>query len=344
MFGSAVLEVGIGLTFFYLLLSVMCSAIQEWISGLLALRGENLRKGIANLLHDREIKGAGALLFSHPLIKSLAKPSRSYTIMGEKQRRPSYIPPKLFTSVLLDLLADQDHGRHIVGDDLKGLIESISEESWVTGDLKRTLTVFANEAANDLDKFRDRIEEWYSDCMDRVSGWYKRKAQAIIFGISLTLAFAINADTLTVVSTLWNDSALRTRITYLAETTVSPDEQKGQDQGEIESAAAPKEQQDPEGQESAPKNALKDTQTKIQESALGLKQFPLGWNSETLSEENPLGFPSDGGSWLTKIVGLMVTVFSVSLGAPFWFDLMGKLVEVRSSIQTDGKGKGDENR
>ena len=105
MFGSAVLEVGIGLSFFYLLLSVMCSGVNEWIAGLLSLRGENLRHGIVNLLHDTDSSGISREIFDHPLIQGLAKPDKRFTLFGRRRRRPSYVPAKLFTSVLIDILA-----------------------------------------------------------------------------------------------------------------------------------------------------------------------------------------------------------------------------------------------
>lgn len=318
MFGSAVLEVGIGLTFFYLLFSVLCSAIQEWISGLLALRGENLHRGIANLLHDGEATDLCEQLYAHPLIQSLGKPRRAYTVLGEKLRRPSYIPPKVFSSVLLDLLQDPARPKNLA-QEFTSLIENLPNDGPVGRDLKKILHVFANDADDDLDQFRNQIEEWYSHCMDRVSGWYKRKAQAIIFVIASVITFAVNADTLIVVNTLWHDSALRTRITYLAESAAPPVSNS-------------------QGKSAEPDPALENAQTKIRQSALGLEQFPLGWNSEPLSASNPLGVPS-GSDWLTKILGLLVTVFSVSLGAPFWFDLMSKLIRVRSSVQADGNPK-----
>jgi hypothetical protein len=49
MFGSDVLEVAIGLIFVYLLLSVICSAINETIEVWLKKRGADLERGIREL-------------------------------------------------------------------------------------------------------------------------------------------------------------------------------------------------------------------------------------------------------------------------------------------------------
>ena len=37
-------------------------------------------------------------------------------------------------------------------------------------------------------------------------------------------------------------------------------------------------------------------------------------------------------AWLaTRVLGAILTAFAVSLGAPFWFDVLGKIVNVRST-------------
>lgn len=51
--------------------------------------------------------------------------------------------------------------------------------------------------------------------------------------------------------------------------------------------------------------------------ALGI---PLGWKA----------LPSYGGGWLNKLAGLALTAFAVSLGAPFWFDLLNRFVTIRA--------------
>jgi hypothetical protein len=50
-------------------------------------------------------------------------------------------------------------------------------------------------------------------------------------------------------------------------------------------------------------------------------QIPLGWQTA----------PDDAGGWLLKLLGWLITVFALSFGAPFWFDVLGKVVNMRSS-------------
>jgi len=57
MFGSPVLDLAVGLGFICLLLSIICTAANEMIAGLFALRAGNLAKDIKNFLADGQIKG-----------------------------------------------------------------------------------------------------------------------------------------------------------------------------------------------------------------------------------------------------------------------------------------------
>jgi hypothetical protein len=50
-------------------------------------------------------------------------------------------------------------------------------------------------------------------------------------------------------------------------------------------------------------------------------QFSLGWGK----------LPQDVGGWLLKIVGLAITTLAVSLGAPFWFDVLKNLANMRNA-------------
>jgi hypothetical protein len=88
MFGSNVLEVAIGLVFVYLLLSLLCSTINEQvIARFFALRAKTLEEGITNMLATPQGKELVNQLYENPLIKGLSQNAAS-----GKPRKPSYIP------------------------------------------------------------------------------------------------------------------------------------------------------------------------------------------------------------------------------------------------------------
>src|SRR5258708_5753238 len=64
------LDVAIGITFIFLLLSLICTALNEIIEGLLKKRSSDLEKGIRELLQDHQTDGTGkvAELYKHSLI------------------------------------------------------------------------------------------------------------------------------------------------------------------------------------------------------------------------------------------------------------------------------------
>ena len=64
MFDHPIIDVGLGLIFLYIVLSLIASAIQEWIASLFSLRARNLHTGIQNLIGDAYVKR----VYGHPLI------------------------------------------------------------------------------------------------------------------------------------------------------------------------------------------------------------------------------------------------------------------------------------
>src|SRR3954452_24236432 len=87
--GIPALDLLIGLSFIFLLLSLFCSVIQEWIAGMLALRANMLEKGLRNMLDDHGRNGpppapaAGeptdplaVQVLDNPLIRTLYKDTR----------------------------------------------------------------------------------------------------------------------------------------------------------------------------------------------------------------------------------------------------------------------------
>jgi hypothetical protein len=68
-------------------------------------------------------------------------------------------------------------------------------------------------------------------------------------------------------------------------------------------------------QPGGPNKSMKDAIDAISSASL-----PIGWSEVPKPEQ-----------WPTVIVGWLITAFAVSLGAPFWFDLLNKFVNVRAS-------------
>jgi hypothetical protein len=280
MFGLQILDIGLGLIFIYLLLSIICTAANELIAGIFRLRARNLAAGIENLLSNKGIVDLEKKFYTHPLIKSLYG----------KNRKPSYIPPRTFADTLLDLIVPvTDGGNRVLNDIRTEIVNKLDDNS----ELKKTFLILMESAGDDIQKFKVNIETWFNNAMDRAAGWYKRKVQKIIFVLAIIITVIANADTFEIAKALSNDPALREVIVTQAEEFAKQ----------------------PSVSERDPSKRLESTMDELQQ--LGI---PLGW-SDT---------PPDI-CWIQKIFGLLLTALAVSLGAPFWFDILNKVSNLRSA-------------
>lgn len=301
MFGSQILDVVIGIVFIYLLLSLICSALNELVSGIFSMRAKNLEQGIRNLLNDPEFTGYAKDFYNHPLIKSLER----------KGKQPSYVPSRTFALVLMDVVGSAESGSG--SERFKSFRSTVAKIT--NNNLKRTLLVFIDEAENNLNKLVDNIGEWFDNAMQRVSGWYKRKAQLIILFLALALCVLFNADTLMIANSLSHDAAMRNAVVLVAEEyarqplPAKPDEKPGK-----ESLAA---------EEKILLTRINQVREQIQKL-----QLPIGWAKMS---DDPRAVPASLPSWLAKILGILFTTIAVSLGAPFWFDVLNKFVNLRSA-------------
>jgi hypothetical protein len=172
--------------------------------------------------------------------------------------------------------------------------------------LKTALLVALSTANNDLEKLRDNIATWFDNSMDRLSGAYKRNLKFISIVIGLAVAIIFNADTLNVATALWTGNALRAQIVQAA-------------QGMIEKSPNTQNQD-----QSTTLSGLEAAFTAANEKALPL---PIGWKC-TWAE-----FPScmwASITWRTPF-GWFLTGLALSLGAPFWFDLLSKFMNIRGA-------------
>lgn len=310
MFGSAALDVAISLALLYFLLAVLISGLNEFIAGAANARAKSLQIGIRRLLDGTVIvdgtqQKLDLALYGHALIKSLH--TRRWFLPGAEPRKPSYIPGHVFRAALEDLLipADPKAGPR----SLRALREGV--EKLPEGDAKKALRAIVAEANDDLDRARAGVERWFDDAMERVSGWYKRQVQVILFGIALGLALALNADTLTIANSLAHSPEARAFVVAAAEQVAK--------------------QTPPPGAEAGAPSFEKVRATLAQVEDL---QIPLGWPTGWVEVGRLL---RDPGAGLVKLLGILVTAFAASLGAPFWFDLVNKFVSLRAAGQPPAK-------
>lgn len=286
------IQVVIGLVFLLLLLSLLVTTIMELISSMLALRGQNLEKAIKNMLANGQAQGE---LFQAFKGNALYKQLCNYR-GNAKVRPPSYLSSQNFQSIVMDIiLKGEDAGK------LMQKIEEIPNE-----ELKQVLKQLLNDAGYELDAFKEKMQGWYNDVMDRAAGWYKRNIQILVTFVGLVVAVIFNADTISVYQRLESNPEELKEIVTMAEAYAEKNELDIQTGGSVQ-------------QQWDQVNHLIQDELQQANSPLG-----LGWHPEDLQGMTP-------SDWVIKILGWIVTALAVSLGAPFWFDLLKKLVNIKAA-------------
>jgi hypothetical protein len=279
MFSSQVLEVSIGLIFVYLVISTVCSGIKEVIARAFDMRAKTLENAIRNMLADPNDSITSKLLQNH-LIASTVEP-------GDK---PPYISSRNFALALFDLIAPPNPGQERTVQDLKNGVANLPDPR-----VRTAVLGLLDCAQQDMDLARQRIENWYDDTMERISGTYKRRAQIYIALIGFALCIGLNVDSLMILRELWDDEALRSVIVAEAQkqttTPLATDDCK----------------------DKSPLQCVREANVP-----------PIGW-----ARDGVRMFPSSFSNWLLKCFGILISTIAVAMGAPFWFDLLNKFVNLR---------------
>jgi hypothetical protein len=226
--------------------------------------------------------------------------------------------------------------------------------------LRTTLTALLQESEHDFVKFKDAVETWFNDAMDRVSGWYKRHTQWIQLLLGIGFTFALNLDSILIVRVLSKDtSGLRESLVAAAQKfaenpTVPVNPAAGT---QPSPSATPTESQ--QTTNSAEVRVNSEEHYRLLQAQFDQLNLPIGWTSAATTDGNVAEKPLSTGTenpdyrqwpgwtwqgqtslqWLLRwrdtigyhFVGWLLTTIAISLGAPFWFDLLNRFVSVRAS-------------
>ena len=332
MFGSRILDVAVGLILVFFLVSVICSTIREGLEAWLKSRAAFLEQGIRELLHDEPAVGLARSIYTHPLIYSLY--AGRYTPGASRHRPfalargtglPSYIPSRNFALALLDLAARGPVGQGS-GASAASPVLSLAEVranvvNLENAHVQRVLLTAIDTAQGDLDRAVANIGAWFDSGMDRVSGAYKRGTQNVVFAIALVVTVLLNVNTITIADYLYRNDAARAAVVERAEAAV---------------------------RDSTPLTGADSARYRRARAELRALELPIGWDigwGAPRQKPHPLavGFWND---FLAPVFGLLITAFAASLGAPFWFDVLNKVMVIRSTVKPREKSpeEGSEDR
>lgn len=314
MFDSIALEVAIGLALAFLMFSLLLTSLQEGIEAMMKGRAKDLEKTIKQLLDDQSGK-LTEMLYEHPLIYSLfpGEYGSARSKYGVTTSLPSYIPKGHFAAALADILAGNFLGRpklQVEGD------ASVKPPADPVRPSDQVVTVFklANNASGGRgEDMLSRVEQWYDAAMSRLSGQYKRKTQVWLFGLALVVAWFCNVDAVRIGSELATNQQLRQGVIAEAPHVLKSSE----------IALAQLEKIRPVNEVQA--DIVKSAKAAIEESKVKMVEAGLPVGRKTGESYLPNG--------IGQIAGWLITALAAMLGAPFWFDLLGKFMNVRAALK-----------
>lgn len=289
---------------------------------------------------------------------------------------PAYIPARTFALALTDLLGSQAGGSNTLQGIKSHLLAlqkapvttndggttAVAAVSAGTGSMAAGETAAAadplrleNKAAEALlallgdagykaDKFKTNIENWYNDSMDRASGWYKRYVQRILTVIGFVIAVSLNVDSIHVAQTLWFDHDARQGLANAATQYIQThpnfaDTQSGTRAPDKDRAASSAgSAKDPA---SFSPEELKERLEQTVDSFNDVSQktmLPVGWQHRPGYALPPNAATGNKLlAWLLAVVGWCITAGALSFGAPFWFDMLNKIMVIRGTVKPSEK-------
>jgi len=264
---------------------------------------------------DKTNEAFGKAFYKHPLIKYLVPLNTIF------HKLPSYIRPASFAKVVVDLLRGETVA---LGSDVKPLISQSlknNHTAWgnasIGGDTLKYLNSIWFDSQGDIIKFEAELSAWFNEMMQRTIGWYKRRTQVILFFVGLVIAFAFNVDTITIVKRLQQDPKLRDQVIAQANAFV-----KAHPKLDIASAS--------------PADSTAALGKRLQQQASNLTS---GEDVVKLNDVLAMGYTKDT-DWCPfsnplMYAGWVLTALALSLGAPFWFDMLNKIMQLRGAVAPD---------
>jgi hypothetical protein len=269
-------------------------------------------------------------------------------------KHPPYVSAEHFSVVLVDLLRRQAPGASSLAtlsaasSDVAAALNAIGTPGNPYKPLYDFLIPIWRDAKGDYDQFADALGSWYDSQMDRVSGWYKRSVQIILVYIGLIIAFAFNVDTIQIIRELQQNATLSNSLAAATQAYFENNKDRlsttngGLDLTSL-SGTKPCTTQAPCECPSGfvADNTISPSVCRIDQS--GFSQLPLGWTGPRWAAFTNNFAVDNRGGWLKlqglvhtpffwlKLFGLVITTVAILLGAPFWFDVLGTIINVRSA-------------
>lgn len=335
MSGFPIIDLVVGMIFIFFLLSLISSSAVEMILTGFKLRAKILSRWLLHIFDKTITQPDGTKLTLGQSIMDHC----SVTALSKEGKATSYIDAKNFTSALLEKITFDPQNPKSIAKNIDDFIHSIQNSSSLSTEFQRVLLIYANEAkdtyrsisdktASEIDLFRSKVENWYDSSMDRITGKLKGKySRPFTLLIAFIITVCLNADSIAISKYLYSNPEARAKIVAHAYEAAGNDTFR-QQVNRMRMAPAGS-----ATDSSLTMNQVRDTiQKKLEDinKAKGSldEEIPLTWKKDELKgEDNTYSVRRI----FSKVTGLLVTILAIMIGAPFWFDLLNKISNVRGA-------------
>ncbi|RYG20991.1 MAG: hypothetical protein EOO07_03760 [Chitinophagaceae bacterium] len=216
------------------------------------------------------------------------------------------------------------------------------------------------DSERDIVKFKMQLEAWFDRSMEQATEWYKRKIQIVLLIIGFMMAWLFNADSISISHKLSKDKNAREQLVLLTSSYLKTNPPKPDNISYTLSAKEAREYKQnldslliiketieadiestktllgygswpPDSIEVYKNNKQIKFRPQLDASLLSVNQKIQSQTSKTVTFSSSEKWAYFFGIFKRHFWGFLITAIAISLGAPFWFDLLNKLMSLRTS-------------
>jgi hypothetical protein len=295
--------------------------MNEFYNSMINKRGKELYAEISRMMNDAGNLNYTELMYEHPLVKDLP---RKYA-----DHKPGWIDSKSFAQALIYTVADLYSAKENENKTINTFqrfdkyVQTMKDSN-----LKKMWLNFIEISDGKYEKLENKIEIWFNNQMASMTVDYKRKQRGSLGWVALLVTLALNIDSLYITKKLMNDTGLRENVSNESNNiyaTYKP----------ISDSLNSKKTHVAGNKINGQKLITNMATIRAVSDSLSL---PIGWSRDAAPISwllnNKTGTSLDnrkgtGMDWFFYIMGLAITVFSLSRGSPFWFEILGKFITIK---------------
>jgi hypothetical protein len=315
------------------------AAQQQALAGSSSAKLASLEQAFAPLAYDLAVLSQGGKVKATAVLGDLVNVRRVklqdvFATLGEVQDQ-----------VQKDLAAAKAAGQPTAG--LEAAATALAEAAR----LLRDLGAKAEDAIAPLAAKLAEVDTWYDTVMQGFDERYTRHMKTVAVVISILLVIALNASFFRIYKTLTHDPALRGKVVAVGESmqpasAPAPAQPASTQQAPAQQAPAQQTAVQPSPAQPAPAETTAEVKQAAQAvgteagdyEALGFGRLHRADVASFWYEKAPWGpYGSGWGPWLgdglSVLFGWLLTILLLSVGAPFWEDVLESLFGLKSLVR-----------